>query len=63
MSPFPPISTIATFLPFLPATVLAANVDPELYDSLATLVADAAGQQDNEEDAAYWEAVYLALIQ
>jgi hypothetical protein len=45
------------------AALLAANVDPELYDSLVTLVGENAGQQDNEADAAYWEAVYYALIE
>jgi hypothetical protein len=45
------------------AALLADNVDPELYDSLVTLVGENAGQQDNEEDAAYWEAVYYTLIE
>jgi len=45
------------------AAMLAANVDPALYDSLVTLVGQNASQQETKEDAAYWEAVYLALIQ
>ena len=45
------------------AALLAANVDSELFDSLVALVAANAAQQDNEEDAAYWEAVYYALIE
>jgi hypothetical protein len=45
------------------AALLAANVDPELYDSLVTLAGENAGQQNNEADAEYWEAVYYALIE
>jgi hypothetical protein len=45
------------------AAVLAANVDPDLYDSPVMLVGQNAAQQETPEDAAYWKAVYYALIQ
>jgi hypothetical protein len=45
------------------AAMLSSNVDPALYDRLVTLVSENVAQQDNEEEAAYWEAVYEALIE
>jgi hypothetical protein len=45
------------------AAMLGGNVDPGLYNSLVTLVGENAGQQETEADAAYWEAVYYALIE
>ena len=45
------------------ATILGANVAPELYDDLLALIGEAAGQQDSDEGAAYWEAVYYALTE
>jgi hypothetical protein len=45
------------------AALLAANVDPADYDSLVARIAEYVAQQEDPDEAAYWEAVYNALIQ
>jgi hypothetical protein len=45
------------------AAPLTENVDPADYDSLVTRIAEYVAQQENPDEAVYWEAVYNALVQ
>lgn len=45
------------------AAILAANIDPELYDDLIALAAAVAQYDSDPEVAAYWQDVYEALTQ
>jgi hypothetical protein len=45
------------------AAELAANVWPELYDGLLSMIQGAIDTAPNDQTAAYWQAVYAALTQ
>ena len=45
------------------AALLGSNVDPGDYDNLLTRLAEFIAQAGDAAEAAYWEAVYFALIQ
>jgi hypothetical protein len=45
------------------AALLAENVDPADYDSLVERIAEYVAQQENPDEAAYWQTVYDALTQ
>jgi hypothetical protein len=45
------------------AALLAENVDPANYDSLVERIAEYVAQQEDPDEAAYWQAVYWALTQ
>jgi hypothetical protein len=45
------------------AALLGGNVDPADYDDLVLRLAEFIAQAGDAAEAAYWEAVYFALIQ
>jgi hypothetical protein len=45
------------------AAELAANIWPELFEDLLSMVAGLIDAAPNEETQAYWQAVYAALTQ